>query len=52
MFWGCMSKRATGSLVALEGYLNSEKYMNLLQSHLVPEFEAQESYGETYRPGN
>ena len=40
MFWGCMSKLGLGPLVALNGSLDSEKYVELLRDALVPELEA------------
>jgi len=39
MFWGCFSKHEMGSLVAVEGILNSEKYKDLLEKYLLPSFE-------------
>ena len=40
MFWGAFSKTALGPLVAIEGTLNSEKYIELLKEHLLPELRA------------
>ena len=39
MFWGCFSKRGLGPLIALEGSMNSEKYVELLEVALKPELE-------------
>jgi hypothetical protein len=40
MFWGCFSKVGLGPLVALEGNMNAEKYIELLRDTLIPEIEA------------
>ena len=39
MFWGCFSKLGLGPLVAIEGSMNSEKYIELLQDHVIPELQ-------------
>lgn len=36
MFWGCMSYNGPGPLVPVEGMMNSDKYIHLLQSRVVP----------------
>jgi hypothetical protein len=36
MFWGCISVFGTGSLVAVEGSINSQRYVEILKSHLLP----------------
>ncbi len=40
MFWGCFSQLGLGPLVALEGNLNSEKYVELLRDTVLPELAA------------
>lgn len=40
MFWGCFSRVGLGPLVALEGNLNSVKYLDLLENVLLPELNA------------
>jgi hypothetical protein len=40
MFWGCFSKVGLGPLVALEGSMNAEKYIQLLRTTLIPELAA------------
>ena len=40
MFWGCFSKLGIGPLVAIDGSMNSEKYISLLKDHLLPELGA------------
>ena len=41
MFWASISKKNMGPIVAIDGYLNSEKYIELLQNHLFPFFESE-----------
>lgn len=36
MFWGCMSYNGPGPLVPVEGMMNSDKYITLLQNRVVP----------------
>lgn len=36
MFWGCFSKSGLGPLIAIEGNLNSESYLNLLKNQVLP----------------
>lgn len=36
MVWGCFCNNKLGPLVLVEGTLNSEKYIELLQEHLLP----------------
>jgi hypothetical protein len=36
MFWGSISIYGPGCLIPLEGSMNSEKYINIIQSHLLP----------------
>lgn len=36
MVWGCMSASGVGSLYLIEGTVNAEKYIQLLDSHLLP----------------
>jgi transposase len=40
MFWGCMSKLGLGPLVALEGNMTADRYVELLRDTLIPELEA------------
>jgi len=40
MFWGCFSKLGLGPLVALEGTMNSENYLELIKDTLLPEIDA------------
>jgi len=40
MFWGCFSKVGLGPLVALEGNMTGEKYIELLEATLIPELAA------------
>jgi transposase len=40
MFWGCFSKLGLGPLVALEGTMNAEKYIELLKDTIIPELAA------------
>lgn len=39
-FWGCISQKGRGPLVALECYLNGEKYVEILQDELFKELKA------------
>lgn len=39
MFWGCFSRAGLGTLVAIEGNMNSEKYLSLLENVLLKELE-------------
>jgi predicted RNase H-like nuclease len=40
MFWGCFSKLGLGPLVALEGNMKGEKYVEVLKDTLLPELVA------------
>ena len=40
MFWGCFSKVGLGPLVALEGSMTAENYIELLRTTLIPELAA------------
>ena len=40
MFWGCFSKLGLGPLVALEGTMNSQNYIELLRDFVLPELNA------------
>ena len=40
MFWGCFSKLGLGPLVALQGNMNAQKYLELLQDTIIPELAA------------
>ena len=39
MFWGCFSKLGLGPLVALEGSMNAQRYIQLLEDTLLPELQ-------------
>lgn len=39
MFWGCFSGLGVGPLEAIEGTMNSEKYLVILRHHLVPKIQ-------------
>ena len=43
MFWGCISLWGIGPLVALEGSQNSDTYIELLKTYVIPELEAANS---------
>lgn len=45
MFWGCISHRGRGPLVAVDGTMNAARYLDLLQNHLLP-------YGEVFGEDN
>ena len=36
MVWGCFCNNKLGPLVLIEGTLNSDKYIELLEEHLLP----------------
>ncbi len=36
MFWGCVTYDGVGTLEAVEGNINSEKYIEVLDTHLWP----------------
>ena len=36
MFWGCFSAQGTGSLVKIDGIMNSNKYIEILQENIQP----------------
>lgn len=40
MFWGCFSKLGLGPLVALEGSMNAQNYLELLRDIVLPELNA------------
>jgi transposase len=40
MLWGCLSIDAYGPLVVIDGFINGNKYLNLLQTNVRPELEA------------
>ena len=40
MFWGCFSKLGLGPLVALEGNMNAQNYLELLKDIVLPELVA------------
>ncbi len=39
MLWGCISWRGMGKLVKLEGKVNSQKYLDMLDEYLDPSVE-------------
>ena len=40
MFWGCFTQSGTGPLVAIEGSMDSLKYIEVLEEHLIPAYES------------
>lgn len=40
MVWGSMSWRGLGNLAVISGYMDSEKYVETLQRHLLPQASA------------
>ncbi len=36
MVWGCISAYGMGSLHVLEGTINAERYMKVLEQHMLP----------------
>ena len=40
MLWGCLSFHAYGRLVAVDGHINSAKYLEILQDSAMPELDA------------
>ncbi len=36
MVWGCISAYGMGSLHVLEGTLNAERYIKVLEQHMLP----------------
>ncbi len=36
MVWGCISEYGMGSLHVLEGTMNDEKYIKVLEQHMLP----------------
>lgn len=46
MFWGCFSYKGTGSLVPVEGIMNSEKYKDLLEQRLEAELRKVDANGK------
>ena len=40
MFWGCISIWGIGPLVAMDGSQNSDSYIELLKSYVIPKLEA------------
>lgn len=39
MIWGSMSARGVGNLHFVEGIMNANKYINVLQNNLIPQIE-------------
>lgn len=37
MLWGCMSSRGFGSVAVIHGSMNTEKYLEVMESHLLPQ---------------
>lgn len=47
MVWGCMSAKGVGNLHFVDGIVNTDKYIGILQDHLLPSIpRLQTSYGE------
>ena len=42
MIWGCFSSKGVGSLKICDGYMNSEKYIDVLNSNLLPSINKDE----------
>lgn len=40
MVWGCMSWRGLGKLAIVEGSMNTDKYLQIMDSHLIPQAAA------------
>jgi transposase len=40
MFWGAFSRSALGPLVAIEGTMNAESYIDILKEYVIPELAA------------
>ena len=50
MFWGCFSKKGRGPLLAIEGSMNSQRYMEVIEAELLPEIEyAREFYNADFK---
>lgn len=45
MLWGCVSFHAKGPLVAVDGIINGESYLSLLQNVVKPEMDESERLG-------
>ena len=43
MVWGCFTKSGLGPLVKLEGRINAEKYVNMLENNLLPYIQTLEN---------
>lgn len=43
MFWGCFSRTGLGPLIAIDGNLNSEKYINLLKNNILSKIRESQS---------
>ena len=39
MIWGCLTWESLGPLVRAEGTINSQKYIDILNTHLIPFME-------------
>ena len=37
MFWGCMSAQGMGRLHLVEGHMNSDQYLEVLQHSVLPQ---------------
>lgn len=45
MFWGCISEHGTGPLITIDGTMDSDQYIKVLDEQLIPELEvAKEIY--------
>ncbi len=43
MFWGCFSRAGLGPLVVVDGIMNKESYLNLLQNTVLPKIRLDDS---------
>lgn len=48
MAWGCMSVRGVGNLDFVQGTVNAEKYIEILNQHLLPSIESLQSINQEY----
>ena len=37
MFWGCFTHEGPGALIPIKGMMNSDKYIHLLETRIVPQ---------------
>ncbi len=48
MFWGCISRHGKGPLITIDGTMDSQQYLEVLENQLVPEIE----YARANIPGD